>query len=137
MRPFSPGELEVMQVLWRHGELKPAEIEACHPRRIQNAALRSILLILLEKKHVNRRRVGRAYFYRALTPPDGTLRRMAARLAEVFCGGSTPALIAHLMQSEQLGEEDIRELQRIAGQKLEQARASRPTPRPAKKERQP
>jgi predicted transcriptional regulator len=129
VKPFSPAELEVMQVLWRGGELKPAEIEARFPRPIQNAALRSILLILLDKKHVARRRAGRAYRYRALTAPDGTLRRMARRMAEVFHGGSTPALIAHLIRSEELSPDDIRELQRIAGEKLKRSRPARKTAR--------
>ena len=43
MKPFTSGELEVMQVLWQHGSLKPAEIQARFPRPIQNAALRSVL----------------------------------------------------------------------------------------------
>jgi BlaI family transcriptional regulator, penicillinase repressor len=134
MKPFSPAELEVMQVLWRHGTLKPAEIQDRFPRPILNAALRSILLILLDKKHVSRRKTGRAYYYKALTPPDHTMSRMVRRLAEIFCGGSTPALIAHLIRSEKLDAEDIRELQKIAGEKLVQTR----TPaRPPRKEPRP
>lgn len=118
MQLLTKSELEVMQVLWEHGALKPAEIEERFPRAIGNAALRSILLILLEKGHVRRRKEGKAFFYEAVTPREGTLRKMARRLAETFCGGSTAALIAHLMRSEKLSEEDIRALQAIADEKL-------------------
>ena len=52
MARFTEGELEVMQVLWEHGELKPGEIQERFPRGIRNAALRSVLLVLLEKGHV-------------------------------------------------------------------------------------
>ena len=38
---------------------------------------------------------------------------MTRRLAQVFCGGSTTALIAHLLRAEQLSPEDVRELRRI------------------------
>jgi BlaI family transcriptional regulator, penicillinase repressor len=114
MQPFTPSELEVMQVLWEHGRMKPAEIEERFPREIKNAALRSILLILLEKGHVARRKVGKAYYYEAKTPSEGTLRSMARRLADVFCGGSTAALIAQLIRSENLSPEDVRDLERIA-----------------------
>ena len=65
--PFTPGELEVMQVLWRHGPLKPGEIQRRFPRPIRNAALRSVLLVLLEKGHVTRDKEGRAYRYEART----------------------------------------------------------------------
>ena len=114
MKLFTPGELEVMQVLWEHGALKPAEIEELFARPIRNAALRSLLLILLDKGHVTRRLVGKAYVYEARTPREGALRKMTRRLAEIFCGGSTATLIAHMIKTENLSANDVRELQAIA-----------------------
>lgn len=118
MALFTPGELEVMQVLWEHDALKPGEIQEKFPRPIRNAALRSVLLVLLEKGHVTRRKVGKAYYYKARTPRQSTLRKMTRRLAEVFCGGSPAVLIAHLIESEELSEEDIRQLKRLAEMKV-------------------
>ena len=118
MALFTRGELEVMQVLWEHEALKPGEIQEKFPRPIRNAALRSVLLVLLEKGHVTRRKVGKAYYYKARTPRQSTLKKMTRRLAEVFCGGSSAALIAHLIKSEELSEEDIRQLKRIAEMKV-------------------
>jgi len=108
---FTSGELEVMQVLWEHGKLKPAEIQKKFPRPIKNAALRSQLLILLEKGHVKREKIGKAYYYTAKTPPQRTLKHMVHELANVFFSGSRTALIAQLIQMENLSEDDIRELQ--------------------------
>ncbi|MFC1601825.1 BlaI/MecI/CopY family transcriptional regulator [Candidatus Sumerlaeota bacterium] len=119
MEPFTPGELEVMQVLWKHGELKPAEIQQRFPRDIRNAALRSALLVLLEKGHLERRKVGKAYFYQAKTPRERSFKAMTRRLAEVFCGGSSSALIAHLIESEDLSPDDVRELRRLASNKTQ------------------
>ena len=65
MNGFTKGELEVMQVLWEHGLLKPGELQEHFLRPIGNAALRSVLLVLLEKEHVIRVRKGRAYYYKA------------------------------------------------------------------------
>lgn len=113
MKQFTPSELEVMQVLWEHGVLKPGEMQERFPRPIGNAALRSTLLILLEKGHVRRRKEGKAFFYEAVTPREGTFKRMTRRLADMFCDGSPAALIAQLIQSEKLSVEDIAELQRI------------------------
>lgn len=118
-RLFTRGELEVMQVLWEHGVLKPTEIQERFPRPIRNAALRSVLLILLEKGHVTRKKISRAYYYKATTPRERTLRRLVRSLANVFCGGSSKALIARLIKMENLSEEDIRELQRLAAQDTE------------------
>ena len=68
MSRFTAGELRVMQLLWDHGELKPAELQQRYPEPIKNPALRSYLAILVEKGHVNRRKVGKAYLYKAKTP---------------------------------------------------------------------
>ena len=115
MKPiFTSGELEVMQVLWEHGELNPGELQKRFPRPIQNAALRFQLKLLLEKNHVGRRKNGKAYYYRALTTRDSSLKKMAKRMSDVFCQGSTKGLIAALVATEKLSEKDIEELKQIA-----------------------
>ena len=117
MNGFTKGELEVMQVLWEHGLLKPADIQEHFPRPIRNAALRSVLLVLLEKEHVVRVRKGRAYYYRAKTPRQRTLKKMTRQLAQIFTGGSAAALIVQLIKSERLSDDDIGELKRITNEK--------------------
>lgn len=114
MSRFTPGELEVMEVLWQESPLKPAEIEARLPRPIGNAALRSVLRVLLEKGHVKREKRGKAYFYRPTRPARASFRQMARRLADVFCNGSTFDLVAQLIKTEKLSPEEIRKLQDIA-----------------------
>ena len=114
---LTPGEIEVMQVLWEHGEQKPSEIEERYPRPIKNAALRFQLKTLLLKGHVKRRKVGKAYYYRAVTQRDGAFKKMARRFAEVFCEGSAAGLIAELIKTEDLSPEEIENLQRLASAK--------------------
>lgn len=116
--PFTPAELEIMTVLWDHGALTPGEIEERFPREIGNAALRSVLLILLDKGHVAREKDGRAYRYAAVTPRHAELRTLARRLMDRFCAGSPKALIAQLMKEEELSPEDLKELRALADRKL-------------------
>ena len=66
MSTFTAGELDVMKILWEHGELKPSQIQGKYPRPIKNAALRFQLKVLLEKGHVARRKIGKAYYYKAV-----------------------------------------------------------------------
>lgn len=114
---FTSGELEMMQVLWEHGPLDPIQIEERYPRPIRNAALRSVLLVLLEKEHVSREKVGRRYVYRAATARQKSFRKMVRNLADAFCGGSPGLLIAQLARSESLSDDDIEELKRIVAEK--------------------
>lgn len=116
MPQFTPGELEVMRVLWEHGELKPAEIQDHFPRPIKNAALRSYLTILVEKGHLTRRSKGKAFYYRAKTKQESTFRSMLGDLVDTFCGGSSETLLCHLLAKEKLSPEELLELQRTARQ---------------------
>jgi predicted transcriptional regulator len=114
MASFTSSELEVMKILWEHGELKPSQMQDRYPRPIKNAALRFQLKVLLDKGHVARRKIGKAYYYKAVTARQGAFRRMAQRMAEVYCRGSAAGLIAELIKTEKLTKDEIQELQRVA-----------------------
>lgn len=119
MARFTEGELEVMRILWEHGELKPAEIQARFPRKIKNPALRSYLSILMEKGHVSRRKVGKAYFYTAKTRKDRAFRSMLRKMLDTFFEGSPEALLARLIRGERLTEDELLEIKHLADE-LEQ-----------------
>jgi BlaI family transcriptional regulator, penicillinase repressor len=114
MSKFTPGELEVMRILWNQGELKPADIQQNFSKPIKNPALRSYLSILLEKGHVTRRRVGKAYFYKAKTNRQSAFFRTLREFINGYCGGSTQALLMALIKSEQLSESELLRLKRLA-----------------------
>ena len=111
---FTPGELKVMQLLWEHGEQKPAELQENFPEPIKNPALRSYLSILLEKGHVTRRKVGKAYLYKAKTKQTRVFRGMLAELVDSFCDGSTRNLLLEVVRDEKLSADDIEELRKFA-----------------------
>jgi BlaI family transcriptional regulator, penicillinase repressor len=114
MPRFTPGELKVMRLLWEHGELKPAELQSRFAEPIKNPALRSYLTTLLEKGHVTRRRVGKAYYYKAVTRSRSAFRTMLGELVDSFCGGSVQDLVMNIIKSEKLSAEELLELKRLA-----------------------
>lgn len=114
MAEFTKGELEAMRILWAHGEMKPAEIQEKFSREIKNSALRSYLSILVEKGHVTRRKVGKAFLYRAKTPRESAFRHTLRSLLETFCQGSAEGLLVSLIKSEKLSEKELIELKRVA-----------------------
>ncbi len=116
MPRFTPGELKVMRLLWDHGELKPADLQERFPEPIKNPALRSYLTTLVEKGHVSRRRVGKAYYYKAATRSRSAFRTMLGELVEAYCGGSVSTLVMNLIKSEKLSESELLELKRLADQ---------------------
>jgi predicted transcriptional regulator len=114
MSRFTPGELKVMRLLWNHGELKPSELQDRFPEPIKNPALRSYLTTLVDKGHVTRRRVGRAYYYKAATRSRSAFRTMLGELVDSFCGGSVQALVMNIIRSEKLSEDELLALKRLA-----------------------
>ena len=125
MARLTTGELRVMQLLWKHGELKPSELQDLYPEPIKNPALRSYLTILVDKGHVSRRRVGKAYLYKAKTPQQRAFSTMLSDLVETFCAGSVEALVMALVRKEKLSEDDLLQLKRLADE-----RAGEVAPRP-------
>ncbi len=116
MPRFTPGELKVMRLLWEHGEMKPADVQARFPEPIKNPALRSYLTTLLRKGHVSRRWVGKAYLSKATTRPRSSFRSMLGELVDAHFGGSIQALVMNLIRPEKLSEEDLIVLKRLADQ---------------------
>jgi BlaI family penicillinase repressor len=114
MPRFTPGELKVMRLLWEHGDLKPAELQKHFPEPIKNPALRSYLTTLLEKGHVTRRLVGKAYYYKASTRPRSAFRTMLGELVDAYCGGSVQALVMNIIKTERLSEDELLALKRLA-----------------------
>ncbi len=119
MPRFTPGELKVMRLLWEHGEMKPAELQGRFPEPIKNPALRSYLTTLIEKGHVTRRRVGKAYHYKPATRPRSAFRSMLGELVDAYCGGSVQALVMNIIKSEKLSEEELLALKRLADEGIE------------------
>ena len=111
---LTSAELEVMQILWQQGESKPADIQEQFPREIKNPALRSILGILVDKGHVVRRKEGKAFFYKAKTRQQSVFRSMLREVTDIFCQGSSEALLLNLIKSQKLSEEELVSLKRMA-----------------------
>jgi BlaI family penicillinase repressor len=125
---FTPGEMTIMRLLWAHGELKPGDLQRLHPEPIKNPALRSYLTILLTKGHVSRRKVGKAYFYNAVTPHQSAFRSNLRDLINSFCAGSTQTLLLNLIRSEALSETELLKLKQLAD---EEASPPNIKPRPS------
>jgi len=116
MNPVSlnQNELEALRILWEKGTLKPAEIQARFSWPIENATLRSVLVNLVAKKHIARRRQGKAFFYAARVPKATLLQQLTQHLARVFAGGSPRALVAQLVETADLKPADLALLRQTA-----------------------
>ena len=115
---MNENELEVLRILWERGELKPAEIQSHFSWPMENATLRSVLVNLVEKKHVARRLQGKAFFYAARIPKASLLQNLTQRLAQIFAGGSSKELVAQLVETADIQPADLLLLRQTAAGSL-------------------
>jgi predicted transcriptional regulator len=114
MISLNQNELEALRILWEKGELKPAEIQSHFSWPIENATLRSVLVNLVEKKHVSRKLQGKAFFYAAQVPKATLLQNVMQHLARVFAGGSNQELVAQLVETADISAADLMLLRQTA-----------------------
>ena len=115
---LNQNELEALRILWEVGELKPAEIEAQFGWPIENATLRSVLVNLVAKKHIHRRRHGKAYYYAARLPKATMLQIMMKMVSRVFSEGSSKALVAQLVETGDIKPSDLKAIHEAASGSL-------------------
>ncbi|MEN6556560.1 MAG: BlaI/MecI/CopY family transcriptional regulator, partial [Thermoguttaceae bacterium] len=68
---------------------------------------------------LTRRNKGKAFYYRPKTKRESTFRSMLSELVNTFCGGSSEALLCHLLAGEKLSPEELLELQQVAQRQVD------------------
>lgn len=115
-RRLPDAELEVMQALWRQEDypVSTAELTAClTDRRWQTATLIKLLSRLEERGFVAREKAGRGNRYRPLVKREDYLAAESRSFLQRLHGGSLPSLVASLMESRALSDQEIAELESI------------------------
>jgi len=113
-QPPNRNELEALRILWENNPLKPAQIQEQFGWPIENATLRSVLANLVEKKQIERRREGKAFFYSASVHKTAMLQGMMAMLKRAFAAGSSRALVAQLIETGDIKDSDLESLRQAA-----------------------
>lgn len=95
---LAPLELDCMNTLWPMGEGTVREIreELADRRPRAYTTIMTIMDRLARKGVVERRKVGRAYFYRANLSVEDARAQALGQVLENFFGGSKDALLAQL-----------------------------------------
>ncbi len=102
---LAPLELECLSVLWPMGEGTVRDIHrtllASRPRAYTTVL--TIMDRLAQKGIVARRKVGRAFHYRAMLSAEEARLKAVEKIVEGFFDGSSEALAAHLSSVASLG----------------------------------
>jgi BlaI family penicillinase repressor len=121
---LAAGELEIVQILWREGEVTLSEAQRAMDRPIGYTTVQTRLNRLVAKGVVVRS-AKRPAKYRAKVAPEEVNAGHLELLLERVCGGSVLPLVAHLMQRRLLSPEEIAELKRLIAETEQAAQQAR------------
>ena len=117
---LTPRELDLMAVLWDRGPCTVAEVREAIDDDLAYTTVLTILRLMEEKGYVSHTAEGRAHRYRPLVERSkagaSAVRRVTRRLFE----GSPELLLTHLVEDEQLTEEEIRRMRDLLTRRLEE-----------------
>lgn len=121
---LSPGEMEILEMLWREGPVSLSGAQAGLARKIGYTTIQTRLNRLVDKKLVARS-TERPAQYTALVRPEEVSAGHLALLVERTTGGSVVPLIAHLVRDWKLSPEEITELKQLIADAERQSKSSR------------
>ena len=109
------GELEVLQVVWRRGPCTVRQVleELNRTRPRAYTSVMSLLNVMVDKKLLRRRPLGRAFLYTARVEEQPTLREMVGDLVERAFGGSAGQLVAHALEQTEPSPQELDEIRRL------------------------
>lgn len=118
-------ELEFMQILWLLNHAAPEDLQNAlleRGRDLTGGSIRKMLLILMKKGYVKRVRDGKKYIYSPRVPQEQANRSMLTELMNRAFGGSASILVATLLSSSTVPEEDINSIEKLIAERKKEAR---------------
>ncbi|HEU4688822.1 MAG TPA: BlaI/MecI/CopY family transcriptional regulator [Vicinamibacterales bacterium] len=98
---LSRRERQIMNIVYRRGEATAAQILADMPDPPSYSAVRALLRILVDKKHLQHREDGPRFVYSATVPRQTARARALAQVVNTFFDGSALKAASALLGSTQ------------------------------------
>lgn len=107
----SERELDILKVLWELGECKVRDVHAALDAQKKTAftTVQTILRIMADKGLVTQRAVGRSLHYAAKC----TQEQVGSRFLQRVYDGAMDRMVLHLLETEQVPPEEMRELEKL------------------------
>ena len=96
---LSPAQQQIMECIWKHGELSVNDVRVLltQKRQVARNTVRTLLERMEEKGWLKHREESRTYFYSAARPKQTTVGEKISDVVERVCGGSPEMLMAALI----------------------------------------
>src|SRR5262245_35226753 len=105
---FTDRELDVMNVLWRHGPSTVTDVRRHLDDSLAYTTVLTVLRILEDKGHVGHEEAGKAHRYFAKVEETDARSTALSRLVDRVFGGSAELLLTQLVADRKLRSEERR-----------------------------
>ena len=116
-KSLSRQELEIMKLIWRLAKeevtVRDVYEELRLRRRIAYTSVMGTMQSLDRKGFLRKWKEGRAHIYQPTRPRDEVIRDVVADLVERVFGGSSEALMLHLVERHDISRDRLRELEEM------------------------
>jgi len=116
-KSLSRQELEIMKLIWRLDKeevtVRDVYEELRLRRRIAYTSVMGTMQSLDRKGFLRKRKEGRAHIYQPTRPREEVIREVVSDLVERVFGGSSEALMLHLVERHDISKEKLRELEQM------------------------
>ena len=102
-------QLAILRVLWARGEAGVPEVYRAlwDERRLAQSTIATMIGRMEKRAILTRRWEDRQYLYRPAVTEEEVRRSMVAGLTSLLFGGSSAALVSHLVESREIAPGDL------------------------------
>ncbi len=120
-RPLTPRQLEIMEVIWAHGEASALEVRdaLAATRDVARNTVRTTMERLESAGWLTHRVVGRTRFYAARAPRETTVGEKVVDVVDRLCGGRPERLMSALLEHRGLAPDEIGRIEDLLAQARE------------------
>jgi BlaI family transcriptional regulator, penicillinase repressor len=112
----TPAELEILQLLWRHGPSTVQQVKDRLERDVGYTTALKLLQIMTQKGLTSRNEVGRSHVYQAVAAEEPTKRRMVSDLLDRAFEGSAAGLVVQALSAKPARPDELRRIRELLDQ---------------------
>ncbi len=112
-------ELEILKVLWQLGPATVRQVrDALAPvRDLAYTTVMTVMTIMTGKGYVTRMKDGRSFVYSSVYREEKASRNMLQDVVDRLFGGSTTAVMQHLLETSDLDDEELKKIRSLINRK--------------------
>jgi BlaI family penicillinase repressor len=112
-------ELEILKVVW---QIEPATVRQVRDalasvRDLAYTSVMTVMTIMADKGYLTRKKDGRSYVYEAVYREQKASRNMLQDIVDRVFGGSTTAVMQHLLETSDIDDEELKQIRTLINRK--------------------